>query len=90
LKLCREPALIGLNSGIKFGCFQSVGGIAGRVFYVMRSKRECRGNSRGNSHVYLSIYSTEADANSANYSLRLRGMTGGPYDLLKATAIPPR
>ena len=29
-KLCCEPALIGLNTGVKFGCFQSASEIAGR------------------------------------------------------------
>src|SRR5262249_28554271 len=31
LKLCREPALIGLNAGVEFGCSQFVGGIVARV-----------------------------------------------------------
>src|SRR6516164_1463692 len=31
LKLCREPALIGLNAGVEFGCFQSDSMIASWV-----------------------------------------------------------
>ena len=29
--LCREPALISLNAGVEFGCFQSDSGIASRA-----------------------------------------------------------